>query len=151
MHRISYLAVCGLAFSVACAHDAASSESSMSAEQRRAASHQRADDLMHRYEALVQAKGLDRASTPIGACDAAALYSEGLDEALRQKHAEALQLYEASLACKFQPEVARSAFLAACQAKDTDRAQKYFATLATEPKRDLMREACVSFGVTALR
>jgi hypothetical protein len=141
-----YLALLGIASG--CAHDA--SEPAMSGEQSRQASHRRADDLMRRYDALVQAKGLDRATTPTGPCDADALYSSGLDEALHDKYAEALRLYEASLACRFQPEVARHAFFAACQAKDTDRAQVHFQSLSDEPRRELMREACLGYGVSSL-
>ncbi|MEO8700504.1 MAG: hypothetical protein ABI867_10695 [Kofleriaceae bacterium] len=69
------------------------------------------------------------------------------DEALRGQHGEALRLYEASLTCQFEPAVARQAFFAACQAKDSARARVHFEQISSDPRRELLREACESFGV----
>jgi hypothetical protein len=117
-------------------------------EQRRADMRQRAEYLMSRYEALERAKGPERqTSTAVAACDAAMLADRGLDEALRGRHGEALRLYEASLACEFQPQVARQALFSACQAKDSAHARIHYAQFSNDPRRDLVRRACASYGV----
>ena len=110
----------------------------------------RADRLMQQYEAIERRHPQERAADPAGGCDAAALADRALDEALRGNHAAAVPLYRASLACEASPAVALHAFFLACQAQDTAQAQVFYHQIADDPRRDLLRQACISYGVASL-
>jgi len=117
--------------------------------QRRAETKQRHDRLMSEYEAIERKLPAPR-ETPTSAagCDATGLARQGIDESFRDNHHEALRLYEASLACEFQPVVARYAFIAACRSNNAARAHVHLEHMdLNHLDRERYRTACAAFAV----
>jgi hypothetical protein len=114
--------------------------------------HAEATDQRQQYDQLLARAApylaSDETIQPSSACDAASLADRGNVEALHERDQAALRLYEASLACEFQPVVAELAFQSACQAKDAARARTHYGQLnVPATKRELYRAACGAFGV----
>jgi len=153
MRTIWLLAISVLAIpSAGCMHLGDADEQTLpSGEARRAETRQRADRLMEQAEAIERRHPSElRAADPAAGCEAGALAEQGLDEALRGHHAAAVRLYRASLACESSPDVALQGFFSACQAKDTAQAQIFYQQISNDPRHELLRQACISYGVASL-
>jgi len=108
--------------------------------------------LKQKYEALAKQLQIDCSPQPqrdVGTtCDADALADRATTESWCERPREALRLFEASLACKFDANVARHAYHAACESKNAASARAHYQEMAVDPeKRDLERAACVAYGV----
>ncbi len=82
-----------------------------------------------------------------GACDAEALKRKGDDYLGNGMDTAALAQYEASLRCKYNSGLVKTAFLAACRSKQAAKAKLYYAKLPPELATNYS-QICLRFGVT---
>ena len=82
-----------------------------------------------------------------GPCDAAALTQKGQAAAAVGQYAAALEDFERALACAPSDRTREEAFVAACNAKNTDAARGYFRTLGADQQARLA-SMCVRNGIT---
>jgi tetratricopeptide (TPR) repeat protein len=76
-----------------------------------------------KYKVMCDRNGVDLS------CDADAFKDSGMDKINNGAHAEALALFEQSLACKADPYVEQLAFMAACNSRNATKARAYYAKL----------------------
>jgi tetratricopeptide (TPR) repeat protein len=81
------------------------------------------------------------------ACDAAELADRGKDAFLRGSHAEALQHYEAAIACSPEAGLYMKAFVVACNLQNTAKASAFYARM-TPAQRMPAVNVCVRNGIT---
>ncbi len=89
----------------------------------------------------------DPPDKPDGACDADALKKKGDDYLGNGMDTAALAQFEASLRCKYNSGVVKTAFLAACRSKQAAKAKLYFAKLPPELTSNYS-QICLRFGIT---
>ena len=78
------------------------------------------------------------------ACDAEALTDKALENVLMDRHAEALEALEASLACRRDPYVLGRAFVAACKAGNSAKQKLYFDQLTPAQQSKLSKHCRAS-------
>lgn len=98
------------------------------------------------YSQVCLRNGIDLKGSQ-AACDAAALKEKGDDYLGQGMDTAALQQFEASLRCKFDPSVVKTAFLAACRSKQPTKAKLYYAKLPAG-QGDAYAQICLRFGIT---
>lgn len=82
-----------------------------------------------------------------GSCDAEELKRKGDDYLGNGMDTAALAQYEASLRCKYNSGLVKTAFLAACRSKQAAKAKLYFAKLPPDLSPNYS-QICLRFGVT---
>jgi tetratricopeptide (TPR) repeat protein len=78
-----------------------------------------------KYKVMCIRNGID----VVSACDADALKDSGMEKINMGAHADALALFEQSLACKDDPYVEQLAFMEACNSRNATKARAYYAKL----------------------
>ncbi len=81
------------------------------------------------------------------ACDADALKKKGDDYLGNGMDTAALAQFEASLRCKYDSGVVKTAFLAACRSKQAGKAKLYYAKLPPNQTSNYS-QICLRFGIT---
>ena len=81
------------------------------------------------------------------ACDADALKKKGDDYLSNGMDTAALAQFEASLRCKFDSGVVKTAFLAACRSKQAAKAKLYYAKLPANMSSNYT-QICMRYGIT---
>lgn len=85
-------------------------------------------------------------AAPPPPCDAAALKKKGDDYLGNGMDIAALAQFEASLNCKFDDGVVKTAFLAACRSKQPTKAKRYFAQLPASMASNYV-QICLRYGI----
>ena len=99
-------------------------------------SHQAAD------QQICAREGIDVAAT----CNAADLHDKGITSVTMGQYAAALALFEQSYACKADPTVIRLEYMAACHAKNAQKARLYYGKLPAVTQRDV-QALCLRDGI----
>ncbi|MGN6109703.1 MAG: hypothetical protein ACTHU0_31640, partial [Kofleriaceae bacterium] len=82
-----------------------------------------------------------------GACDARELADAGKEAFSDGNNAQALALFEKSIACAPDPDIAMRALVAACAAKDLPRARQLYLRLSEDTRHQVVAKVCTRYGI----
>jgi hypothetical protein len=85
-------------------------------------------------------------ATPATGCDPDKLKDEGMEHINKGEHAQALEKFEASLACKDDAYVVQLAFMESCSSKNSDKAKLYYKKLSP-PQQQKFQQMCIRVNV----
>jgi serine/threonine protein kinase len=109
-----------------------------------------ATDLVALIEQRTSTKSVTSPDKPDEAtadCDFTALKDKGDDYLNNGKDVAALSQFEAALRCKYDSEIVKKAFLAACRSKSAAKAKLYFSKLPANMTNNYT-QICLRFGIS---